>query len=305
MPTTFSKSLQLSDCKPQLRILELYDHILQQVKDFVRYLRNRKALMYDVIIDPLPIEYDVRTAGQLVNTHEIFVDHIATGKVYPVYGMNLELLGVQSMLHDFPLYIDPKVNKHVGRMVGINVPTFYMGSRFLWTPFHIEDRGLDSVNIVHYCVGRYAKVWQFISSDDYPRAREAFGEDTITLCKHEQQPKNFLLECSQPEQHKAFLRSVSHVEKSGIKSQLVVQGSGDIIYVAPDIPHQVLNLEANLAEAVNVGSVSRLAGYKMFSKCICKSCEIDVMQPPLDAYVSFTPKENVYFECPEDDRFSL
>ncbi|KAJ8672422.1 hypothetical protein QAD02_003681 [Eretmocerus hayati] len=116
------------------------------------------------------------------------------------------------MLHDFPLYIDLTVNKHVGRMVGMNVPTFHMGSRFSWTPSHIEDGGLDSVNIVHYCVGKYAMVWQFISSDDYPRARDAFGEDTMKLCKHKQKPKNFLLGCSQPELHKAFLTSVSHVE---------------------------------------------------------------------------------------------
>ncbi|KAJ8682014.1 hypothetical protein QAD02_017806 [Eretmocerus hayati] len=217
---------------------------------------------------PIPI-YDVR-ASRYVKTYEESLHRIGSGEIKPLYGMNMDL-DCKSELDDIPFLISDKWNKQNDPsqpMYGINKPSYYVGFPYSYMPFHWEDGGLDSMNYVFACLSKYAKEWHFIINDDVQATIKKFAGDAEIMSK-EGVLDGYRPGCFVPDHHKAFLRTLEYVEETTARSQLVIQQAGDIIYVAPGVPHQVLNLDVNGAVAVSVGSPLWHVCHRLFGTCLC------------------------------------
>ncbi|KAJ8665780.1 hypothetical protein QAD02_007442 [Eretmocerus hayati] len=201
--------------------------------------------------------FDIKDQAELASAHDQCIKKIGTGLVNPMYGMNLQL-NETCYLNNIPFLITPEQNNKISPedpMIGINRPTKYIGSPFSYTPFHWEDGGCDSVNIVTEGLEPDAKLWMFIRNADNDSIQKKYTQDTRTMIRRGDFPDESILPgCSWPDCHKIFLRTHEYVFKTKARTEFLVQQVGDVVYVAPHVLHQVINLSTNYAEAVNVGS---------------------------------------------------
>ena len=61
-------------------------------------------------------------------------------------------LKMPTYLGDVPNHISPEKNLDIDPCIGINIPTFYVGSHHSFTDMHVEDGYLHSANLVHWGV---------------------------------------------------------------------------------------------------------------------------------------------------------
>lgn len=78
--------------------------------------------------------------------------------------MNIENMTVRNRLNKFAINIGDKVNRLSNVGTGLNSPSFYMSAGVTSTPMHIEDGGLDAVNLMLYADTDAVKLWLVIHS---------------------------------------------------------------------------------------------------------------------------------------------
>ncbi|KAJ8685062.1 hypothetical protein QAD02_020855 [Eretmocerus hayati] len=269
--------------------------------------------LYQSLAEAEPIKIYDRSGPGIAKVYEQSVREIGLSNVLPTYGMNIPMVGENLLLRRMPFLITPEYNSTISSepMVGINVPTRYVGGPYSYTPMHPEDGGLDSINAVLWSLYADAKLWHFILLDDLDKALVKFTADgtelfnfNASLPAEERLPlldyPNYKSGCPFPDNHKAFLRSLRYVDEAGVTSQFVIQQAGDIIYVAPGVLHQVINLCTNEAEAVNVGS--RLWGgvSRQVRRCYCKGSQIVPIDRPPDYVGHHAISRRFQHECPYD-----
>ena len=79
--------------------------------------------------------------------------------------------------------------------------------------------------------------------------------------------------CSVPLQHKRLLLTPALLRTTSVRFQVLGQKSGDLVYVGLNELHHVINLNVNLAEAVNVGSSLWNVAADRFRPCYCEAEE--------------------------------
>lgn len=94
--------------------------------------------------------------------------------------------------------------------------------------------------------------------------------------------------CVFPIHHKSLSISTKVLKKNKIEYEIVVQKPGDLIYLKPNIYHQVINININLCEAVNVGSPLWNLSAINFSSCFCSDSAIEPIQPNLKEHDNVT-----------------
>ncbi|KAJ8677320.1 hypothetical protein QAD02_013107 [Eretmocerus hayati] len=231
--------------------------------------------------------FDIEDQAELASAHDQCIKKIGTGLVNPMYGMNLQL-NETCYLNNIPFLITPEQNNKISPedpMIGINRPTKYIGSPFSYTPFHWEDGGCDSVNIVTEASEPDAKLWVFIRNADNDSIQKKYTQDTRTMIRKGDFPDESILPgCPWPDCHKIFLRTHEYVSKTKARTEFLVQQVGDVVYVAPHVLHQVINLSTHYAEPVNVGSFRWLESNQGFVKCECPGCAIVNIYRPANIY---------------------
>lgn len=78
--------------------------------------------------------------------------------------------------------------------------------------------------------------------------------------------------------HKMYHITLDVLKKHGIKYFLIEQIPGDVVYVKPAVFHQVINIEANFAEAINFGSDDWNSGSEMSSTFKCALSRVQPIQ---------------------------
>ncbi|KAJ8671774.1 hypothetical protein QAD02_003033 [Eretmocerus hayati] len=231
--------------------------------------------------------FDIKDQAALASAHDQCIKKIGTGLVNPMYGMNLQL-NETCYFNNIPFLITPEQNNKISPedpMIGINRPTKYIGSPFSYTPFHWEDGGCDSVNIVTEGSEPDAKLWVFIRNADNDSIQKKYTQDTRTMIRTGDFPDESIFPgCPWPDCHKIFLRTHKYVSKTKARTEFLVQQVGDVVYVPPHVLHQVINLSTNYAEAVNVGSSRWLESNQGFVKCECPGCAIVNIYRPANIY---------------------
>ncbi|KAJ8677191.1 hypothetical protein QAD02_012978 [Eretmocerus hayati] len=269
--------------------------------------------LYQSLVEAEPIKIYDRSGPGIAKVYEESVERVGLANILPIYGMNIPLVNEEPFLERIPFLVSPEYNSNISSepMVGINVPTRYVGSPYSYSPFHPEDGGLDSINAVLWSLYADAKLWHFILLDDIDDALAKFSTDGDELFFHNQGLKkkdqldllnypNYKPGCPFPDNHKAFLRSLRYVDAAGVTSQFVVQQAGDIIYVAPGVLHQVINLCTNEAEAVNVGSRLWSGACRQSRKCFCEGCQITHINRPPDLVAHYGISRRSQYVCPYD-----
>ena len=205
------------------------------------------------------------------------INAVVERRLAPVYGKNFPLgdtdYGVKSALERVPYNTNPAINDCLAKCPGINVPTFYLAGQGSFTPIHQEDGFLDACNFVHWGdpSAKYHKLWLLVHPNDTYRCINAMRKDIAKLF-----PENdHLLEhvgdmgCSGPHYHKNIVVTAAWLKQRNIKFEIIDQRPGDLLYLAPTILHQVVNLSVNFAEACNVGSPMWNRVAEAFVGCTC------------------------------------
>ena len=103
--------------------------------------------------------------------------------------------------------------------------------------------------------------------------------------------------CGYPHHHKNIALSPGFLGERGIPYQVITQPSGTLVYVGPSIPHQVLNTEVNLAEAVNVGG-SAWNCFPISPRCVCTGSVVREL-PRNDHFLNITRCTPLLrYDCP-------
>ncbi|KAB2569716.1 Lysine-specific demethylase 4D [Lasiodiplodia theobromae] len=126
------------------------------------------------------------------------------------------------------------------KVVGIHTPYFYISAgKNAVTNLHVEDGWLPSVNVVHYGA---PKIW-LIVEPAHRQALENKIKEMLGLKK---------TNCDQFVRHEELFLSPDLLDEWDIHYSIVPCAAGELIFVAPEAYHQVINAGANFAEAINL-----------------------------------------------------
>ena len=174
-----------------------------------------------------------------------------------------------TFLATVPLNIHSARNPHIGRLAGINVPTYHLAGRLAFSEIHVEHGYLDSCDLMHWGEQGAEKLWLFIQPSFnwtlcclvMQRLKEvrARGED-VTFCD---------VECPTPMHHKTIVLTPAFLKANGIPYQVVAQRPGTLMYIREGVYHQILSTALNLSEAVNVGGGGWNHQAHSFVSCRC------------------------------------
>lgn len=91
------------------------------------------------------------------------------------------------------------------------------------------------------------------------------------------------------------------MDKHEIEYEVIAQRPGDIVYVKPGTFHQVLNVNPNLAEAINFGDAAwNLANPICARTCQCEFSKISVIPSNRRIITLTTIKRFVVYDCPSE-----
>lgn len=167
---------------------------------------------------------------------------------------------LEEPVHNCASNIDPAHNRDVGVMPGINTSMYYLACAGSYSEMHVEDSNLESLNVVCFNLDRkkpnaISKIWIIIPekencltiaqqvNSEYEAVRESTrGEDS-------ERP-----DCCQFLDRKDCYVTLEFLKQHKIYYYLVKQKPGDVMYINRGVLHQVINVNANFAEAINFGS---------------------------------------------------
>lgn len=189
--------------------------------------------------------------------------------------------------------IDTSNNPFLGICEGINTAMFYVSSQGSFSEMHVENNDLESFNFVHFnLVGdrdKPSKLWLFVR--DKQRLIERIVADSEIFNLNLENSKNLF-------NHKNIYVTPSYLKKVGVAYDSLVQYPGDIVYVKPGVFHQVLNLNANFAEAINFGSDLWNVMAKNIVSCGCKYDKLTNVQYNIARIHSVKSRSFKVHDCP-------
>lgn len=207
---------------------------------------------------------------------------------------------------------------------------FSLTFRFGRSQLHVEGGLLDSCNLIHFTLSdaeldalaedrrlpsvtddaddpdAFVKAWLFTDPDDSARLNGRLG--TVMNAQRIPGPdhnrasdaKEWSDNCAFPIYHKKLVVTKEFLCKSSIAHRIVFQRATDLVWVAPRVPHQVINLVPNLAEAVNVGNPVWNAVRGVYSPCHCtppRGLGTQDFVHNRRAGVTFNPRRRRIYEC--------
>lgn len=190
-------------------------------------------------------------------------------------------------------------------MPGINTSMFYVGSNLSFSQMHVEDGKLESLNLVYfnlYVNSSYpSKAWIVVSDRDFVKftctVHQQF-EDAVKIANAQQ-------ECSSILNHKSVYVATNFLRESCIEFDVILQYPGDVVYIKSGAYHQVININANVAEAINYGSSewnAFTANHALF--CLCAQNKLRNIDPnPEMVCVVKSRKVKIYICQMEDCGF--
>ena len=156
---------------------------------------------------------------------------------------------------------------------------------------HPEDGYLDSCNIIHWALKekRYSKIWIVVDPCDNVKLEEFVHRVISNQRGLDSRDRDEWRDgCPVSIQHKRLLLTPGLLTTTSVRFQTLGQKAGDLVYVGPNVFHQVINLNVNLAEAVNIGSSLWNVAADRFRPCHCKAEE--------DRAVNSIPQNSVVYE---------
>lgn len=167
---------------------------------------------------------------------------------------------------------------------GITKGYVYVGQQFSHSALHVENDNLASVNFIHKGAPKY---WFGFSADSADQI-DKIARDTMGM------------DCNNPLFHRSFLvNPLMFLNYPEIKVFKAVQHAGEFIVTQCKAYHQVFNLGANLAEAINIGPALWLRYREQIASCNCQGeravvpadLPIDLNQSNVEQHTS---RENNY-----------
>ena len=150
----------------------------------------------------------------------------------------------------------------------------YIGSPGSVTYLHIELNGLPSINVI---LAGEPKIWLIVEPQDLKflsQAMERKMEEEGALFHSGKNNKY----CNRRAVHKpGFLFDLTELETLGIRYSLIYQEVGDLVFVGCDVPHEVINLGYNQADAKLIQHPNLLT-FERLLRCQCKEA-----LPPLSS----------------------
>lgn len=142
----------------------------------------------------------------------------------------------------------------------------YVGSPGSLTYLHIELDSLPSVNLV---IAGEPKLWLFVEPGDVhilSGLLETRLEQAGLLYISKSCPIKY---CSKRVLHKPGLfYGPEELDELGVRYSLIFQEAGDLVFIGRDVPHQVLNLGVNVADA-KLALPMNVAVYRPKLQCTC------------------------------------
>lgn len=164
---------------------------------------------------------------------------------------------------------------------------------------HAEDANLCSFNLV-YCnlypvkSKSIAKLWIIIPNREHLiscLAKQPFVQDLTTAAKSSS--------CAHLLDHKNIYLSRQFLIRNAIEYEIIAQYPGDVVYVRPGVFHQVLNVNPNLAEAINFVSAEwNLANCANARGCQCELGKISAIPSNRKVIISTVTKHVKVHDCP-------
>lgn len=185
------------------------------------------------------------------------------------YYHNLILKKVNGILEE-PIaqhgsHINPKQNSRLDISEGINTSMYYLAVPLSFSEMHIEDSCLPSLNVVHFNLQKdeddaVAKVWIIV-----PNKEKLYK----AVNKHKKQSDEINLGCRYLDRKDCYI-NLNFFVTNNIMYHVVHQMPGDIIFVDCGVFHQVINVHANFAEAINFGTAKLNLSNPLASVCHCR-----------------------------------
>ncbi|XP_034246113.1 uncharacterized protein LOC117648058 isoform X1 [Thrips palmi] len=154
---------------------------------------------------------------------------------------------------------------------GLHSSFLYFGSTHSYFPVHNEDALLWSLNYLHL---GHPKVWVVIP----PWATELLEfhlRKSCILLNHSS--------CTNILGHKSVLPTVCWLNERKIPFKVVVQRPGDLVVLYPNASHFGFNLGPNIAQSINVATLSWIPWGINAKKCLCTLDQVHVDMLPLVA----------------------
>lgn len=258
-------------------------------------LRDARSYVHQVLIEPYNKIVEIEDNSWDVHT----LAHEAS------YYTGLTIKEIKSCLEgptlQFKSNIHPDINPDVGPMEGLNSSMYYVACRGSYSEVHVEDANLESFNIVHFVFdaetpNAIAKIWIIIPE------KEEFYKTVVKakIAINEGRPNNGEHPtCCQFLDRKNCFVTLEFLKENNVMYYIIEQRPGDIVYLKPGVFHQVINLTANCAEAINFASNQWNHGNNMSSVCKCPDCSQLVHIRPNQAIVHVVKSRVIkVYECP-------
>lgn len=188
----------------------------------------------------------------------------------------------------------PSMHPEIDNMIGINRSTFYLGSRGSFTEMHIEDGNAASINVVHFNLHadqtQPSKLWLVVP--DKLQMYEALQ----TVYAHRRSTPS----CTSFLDHKNYYVSIEFLKANSITYFFILQYPGEAIYLKCGLLHQVVNLNPNLAEAVNFGDAEWNIITATSTFCGCKKRAITSLRQNPNAAMCVKQRKIVTYSCSVD-----
>lgn len=216
----------------------------------------------------------------------------------PLYSRNISRpsLTTPAYLQDMPLLIDRTESTYFG----IDEPSHYLSGHLAYSPIHVEDTFLDSINVMHFSYdSNSVKLWLCIHPEDYSDFNNLiYHKFKFAYDRSSQDYSGYNPICQFPAHHKRLLISPEILEPTDIRYDIVVQSPGDAVYLAPGVYHQVIDLGVDMAEAVNVGGALWGAVQRLHHNCGCPGSCHSRIGPSFRSVCKIALKRRILYSCP-------
>lgn len=198
----------------------------------------------------------------------------------------------------FPLHITGDNPDQEEVSPGINKTSGYISTHGSFSEMHVEDGWLDSVNVFAWGLPHAAKIWMFVHPNFQTRFTQVLKLKISSAKLPEKGRAHWRQDgCSAPFHHKDIFITAAWCRNEGIPIEVVVQYPGDMIYVGPNVAHQVINVGVGLAQAVNVGSPLWRVIARSFLPCDCRGCVVSFIFTDRRYYSNVSSQKRPFYRC--------
>jgi len=233
----FSELSKLDMASPVQNSIQISSHTDDLGSQVVTKVQHPPEPFVAIADYPVAV-YDDRSLDDILN--DFVADHSTRRVLYPIFGaysreQRKELgLGENDGLTCGHL----KLHEEHG---GINLPYVYSnGDGGGATAMHVEDWHMNSMDL---CYAGF-KLWLFVERDDQGLLEKKFQEANYTQGVDVTRG-DFVRQCSR------FVAPLQ-LRQWDVRFKTILQSPGDLVFIGQGVYHQVFNVSATLAEAINL-----------------------------------------------------